>query len=103
MGLGKKLRALLSEKNMTVAELSRLTGISTNTLYAVIRRDSDTMSGDALVKISEILEVPLSSLLLNGHYMMVLDDEGNIHNIDDEAIGLKPVENELFRHLKSNY
>ncbi|MEW4415133.1 helix-turn-helix transcriptional regulator [Clostridium sp. AN503] len=100
MGLGTKLKKLLSEKNMTVAELSRLTGVSTNTLYAVIRRDSDKMSGDALIKVSKILEVPISSLLADNQFMLMLDDDGNFHNIDENATGLEPAKNESFRYLQ---
>lgn len=100
MGLGTKLKKLLSEKNMTVAELSRLTGVSTNTLYAVIRRDSDKMSGDALIKVSKILEVPISSLLVDNQFMLMLDDDGNFHNIDENATGLEPAKNESFRYLQ---
>ncbi|GLB28156.1 hypothetical protein LAD12857_00790 [Lacrimispora amygdalina] len=88
MGIGVKIKELLSEKKMSVAELSRLTGISTNTLYAVIRRDSDRMNGEALIKISEIFQVPLSTLFSDGETMLVLDDKGEFHNVDYSAIGL---------------
>lgn len=89
MGIGVKLKELLSEKKMSVAELSRLTGISTNTLYAVIRRDSDRMNGEALIKISEIFQVPLSTLFSDGETMLVLDDKVEFHNVDYSSIGLE--------------
>lgn len=109
MGIGTKLRKILDEKNMTVAELSRLTGISTNTLYAAIRRDGDKMNGDALIKLSEALQVPLSTLFSEGETMLILDDEGTFHGIDYNAIGLKPeTEKDItyeinFKSLKKAY
>ena len=40
MGDGKKLQEILKDRSVSVAKLSKDTGISTNTLYALIKRDS---------------------------------------------------------------
>ena len=52
MGFGAKLGDILKSKNMTVAELSKQTGISSSTLYAIIRRDSDNVNLSAIQKIA---------------------------------------------------
>lgn len=63
MGLGKKLQNILKAKNMTVVDLSKSTGISSSTLYAIIRRDSDNVSLEAVRKISTALQIPLDTLI----------------------------------------
>ena len=50
MGFGNTLSNLLKSKNMTVAELAKKTGISSSTLYAIIRRDSDNVNLSAIQK-----------------------------------------------------
>ena len=49
MGFGKKLKQLLDEKSVSVADLSRKTGIPRTTLYSIISRDSTPKPGDVLV------------------------------------------------------
>ena len=48
MGFGKKLKQLLDEKSVSVADLSRKTGIPRTTLYSIISRDSTPKPGDVL-------------------------------------------------------
>lgn len=61
MGHGKKLFELLQHNKMTVTELSRKTGISTNTLYSAIKRDGN-LNSDALERISKSLGFTLDEL-----------------------------------------
>ena len=63
MGFGAKLGDILKSKNMTVAELSKQTGISSSTLYAIIRRDSDNVNLSAIQKIASTLQTPIEDLL----------------------------------------
>ena len=51
MALGKRLKSILEEKGITILELSQITGISKNTLYAITKRDNDTMKYENLKKI----------------------------------------------------
>ena len=57
MGLGLELKKILKDKGMSVAELSRLSGVSANTLYAIISRDSSDISLSTLYKISDALNL----------------------------------------------
>ena len=62
MGFGNTLSNLLKSKNMTVAELAKKTGISSSTLYAIIRRDSDNVNLSAIQKIAHELNVSVETL-----------------------------------------
>ena len=57
--IGATLKRLLDEREMNAGDLARLTGINSNTLYSVIRRDSMRVDFDTLLKICAALEVPL--------------------------------------------
>jgi Uncharacterized protein conserved in bacteria len=53
----------LKEHDLTVAELSRKTGISTNTFYAMIRRDNNKISPEMLKKICDNTDITVYDLL----------------------------------------
>lgn len=61
MGQGKKLQSLLKERNMSVTKLANETGISSNTLYAIIKRDSN-ISTDTLSKVANALQISIDGL-----------------------------------------
>lgn len=61
MGTGKALQTILKEKNVSVAQLSRETGISSNTLYAIIKRDSD-MNIATISRIAKCLGISVDEL-----------------------------------------
>ena len=56
MGIGRNLQIALKDIDMTVAELSRKSGVSTNTLYAIIRRDSKKVDTSILKKYAKPVE-----------------------------------------------
>lgn len=57
MGVGAKIKTLLSERNMTIKELSEKTGISINTLYSITKRDSSNVRISTLEAIANALNV----------------------------------------------
>ncbi len=59
MGYGQNLKKILDEKNMSVAELSRISKISATTLYSIIQRDS-AVRFDAALRISNILDIDIN-------------------------------------------
>lgn len=63
MGIGTNLKLALKEHDLTVAELSRKTGISTNTFYAMIRRDNNKISPEMLKKICDNTDITVYDLL----------------------------------------
>lgn len=63
MSFGKTLQRILEERNITVLELSNKTGISSNTLYAIIRRDSSNVNIEILRKLSDFLEITTDELI----------------------------------------
>lgn len=62
MGLGKRLKDILKKKNITVQRLSKMTGISANTLYAIIKRDNKSMQAENLINIARALNVSIDEL-----------------------------------------
>lgn len=67
MGFGTVLKNILSEKNMSIKELSENTGIPINTLYSITKRDSVNVRPDTLEKIADALDVPSNELIQRLH------------------------------------
>ena len=55
--IGKTLQNILNEKNVKVSELSRLIGVSDQTLYSIIKRDNMKIDFEVLLKICNALSV----------------------------------------------
>lgn len=55
MGIGKEIKYLLEEKQRSVSWLSRETEIADNTLYAMIKRDSNNIAPNNLYRITQAL------------------------------------------------
>ena len=68
MGYGASLKKILTNKNMTVIDLSEKTGIPSTTLYSIIKRDSNDISTETLAKICEALGTEATYSLLNENY-----------------------------------
>lgn len=59
MGIGDKLQKLISQKNTNVNELSINAKVSPSTLYSIIKRNNTKVDFDVLIRISNILGVPV--------------------------------------------
>ncbi len=58
MGIGKKIERLMSEKSISLKELSERTDVSYNTLYAMLKRDSTKADPNTIEKIAAVFSVP---------------------------------------------
>ncbi len=65
--IGTTLKRLLEERDMTVSELARRTDVSAQTLYSIIRRDNMKIDFDLLLRICDILAVPLETFCAQSH------------------------------------
>lgn len=63
MAIGKRIEELASAKEINLKELSRMAGVSYNTLYAIVKRDNDSVRPDILNSIAIILDVSVNELL----------------------------------------
>lgn len=63
MGMGQTLKRILHDKNMTIKQLSEVTGISINTLYSITKRDTVNVRTEIIEKIANALDVPVERLL----------------------------------------
>lgn len=59
MAIGKKLEALLQAKGVKPGTLATETGISKNTIYAIIKRDNEMVNMGTLDKIASALGVSI--------------------------------------------
>lgn len=57
--IGTRLKAVLDERNVNVNELSRRIGVSAQTLYSIIKRDTNKIDFDILLKICTELDIPV--------------------------------------------
>lgn len=61
--IGSALKELLSERRMAVGDLARRVGVPAQTLYSLIRRDNMKVDFEVLLRICEVLEVPLNAFV----------------------------------------
>lgn len=90
MGVGAKIKALLSERNMTIKELSEKTGISINTLYSITKRDSSNVRLSTLEAIAKALDVKPEALMTFKQFEA---------KCDQAFAALQQQENELRKNL----
>ena len=57
--IGGTLKEILKRRGMSVSELARISGVSSPTLYSLIKRDSMKADFDVLLKICSALELPV--------------------------------------------
>ena len=67
MGYGANLKKILDEKEMTIKELSRKTGIAPTTLYSIVQRDA-SVRFDSAIKIAGVLDIPINSICKDNPY-----------------------------------
>ena len=57
MGIGSKLTALMKQQNTNANELAQKAGVPATTVYSLIKRDSNRVDIDSLIKIARALGV----------------------------------------------
>lgn len=57
--IGSTLQRILDEKGFNVNELAKMSGVSAQTLYSIIKRDNMKVDIDALLKICRALNIPV--------------------------------------------
>ncbi len=63
MGVGKRLKAILRDKKMTIKELAETSGIPLNTLYSITKRDSERVDQLILQRITDTLGIDVVELV----------------------------------------
>lgn len=76
MGIGIKIKKLADSKKITLKELSRLSSISYDTLYAIVKRDNKTVKPELLIKLAMAFNMSYEDLLT------VLYQENNVDFIN---------------------
>ena len=57
MGVGFELKRILRDRNMTIKQLSSISGISLNTLYSITKRDSVKCDAVIVKTIADALDI----------------------------------------------
>lgn len=65
MGYGFRIRLALQMQGRSAAWLARVTNIPVNTIYGIIRRDSESLTTDKLNAIADALNIPVDILSSN--------------------------------------
>lgn len=65
MGVGRRLKAILRSKGMTIKELSEKSGVSLNTLYSITKRDSQRVDNWVVGRIAHTLDVKPTEILFD--------------------------------------
>ena len=63
MGFGKRLKAILDEKHISPTELGKMTGISRQSIYSWIKRDTEKIDPEIFAKLAAALEIDVNDLL----------------------------------------
>lgn len=62
MAVGKRIESIAKEKKISLRKIALSAGISYNTLYAIVKRDSNRIDLETLEKIAAALEVDIADL-----------------------------------------
>ena len=63
MGIGQYLKELIASKGISLKELSRVSGVSVNTLYSITQKDPKTITNKTAQLLSDALDVPVENFL----------------------------------------
>ncbi len=63
MGVGTKIKELIKERKITIKQLAELTDIPVNTLYSIIKRDSERVRADTVQILADKLGVTPTYLI----------------------------------------
>lgn len=63
MGFGKRLKAILDEKHISPTDLGRMTGISRQSIYSWIKRDTEKIDPEIFARLAAALDIDVNSLL----------------------------------------
>lgn len=92
MGIGKQLKAILKKMNMSIAFLSKLSGISVNTLYSITKKDPSSINTSTLQSIAAALGC---------HPLELFDESDNYVNVLFEEVGYALAVANMTNKLKS--
>lgn len=100
MGIGRRLKRLIQKKEMSLKELSALSGVPVNTLYTITQRDPDTARIETLEKISKALNCTIADLIVDHDFnetKIVFHDIGTVYYPWDDGESI----NTYFEHERT--
>ncbi len=85
MGYGKKLKAILDKKKISIRQLAHESGIAPTTLYSIVQRDTD-IRYDFALKISNVLSIPVASICEDLPYGTDSDSDHTDNSFDERGL-----------------
>lgn len=89
MGLGKNLSELIDKKNTNPNELASSIGVSAQTIYSMIKRDSKKADIEVLIKIASALNVSVDTLL--DYDCSISSKQGHLSILQEKYDKLEPL------------
>lgn len=68
MGIGVRLEAIMKAKDINANELAKKIGVTSSTIYSMIKRDSNRVDIDLIIKIAHALGITADELLSEERY-----------------------------------
>ena len=68
MGIGVRLEAIMKAKDINANELAKKIGVTPSTIYSMIKRDSNRVDIDLIIKIAHALGMTADELLSEERY-----------------------------------
>lgn len=84
MGFGKYLEGLLAERKMTIAQLSRLTGVNRGSLYSIVRRDTTKVDPYVVRCVADALKCDVSAFIPDVEQDASIDFETLLNKISND-------------------
>lgn len=66
MGIGMRLEELMKRKGINANELAQMIGVTPSTIYSMIKRDSNRIDIDLIIKIAHAFNITADELLEAG-------------------------------------
>lgn len=63
MGFGKRLKAIMDEKHISPTDLGRMTGVSRQSIYSWIKRDTEKIDPEIFARLAAALDIDVNDLL----------------------------------------
>jgi transcriptional regulator with XRE-family HTH domain len=63
MGFGKRLKAIMDEKHISPTDLGRMTGVSRQSIYSWIKRDTEKIDPEIFARLAAALDIAVNDLL----------------------------------------
>lgn len=99
MALGREIEKLITNQNLSLKSFAKKAGISYNTLYAIVKRDNETIKPEIMKKISAALNLPYDYFLQNISDNLFSDLIAHVDSLYDKDSSFNDISKEEWQFL----